>query len=241
MFGRSVNFRNPSNVIEEIKQVINITKSNNIMFYDDTMTANHKFITGFTSLIKKEKLDITWGSNTRLDTINNNLLRVMHKTGYKRAFVGVESGDDEILKSMNKCLTVRQISQGIDKLKTFGIEISASHIIGAPGETRDTIIKTINFAMKNKTDFAHFYVFTPDPGTDYYELLKKEGVIKPMEWLDYDNMIKKGTYLLKEKIPFDELIDFTRLAYTFNNISSKGAPIRNILDNFLKPSKIFSN
>ncbi|MFA5406170.1 MAG: radical SAM protein [Candidatus Nanoarchaeia archaeon] len=241
MFGKKVNFRSPSSVINEIKQVIDVTKSNKIMFYDDTMTANHKFITEFTSLIKKEKLDITWGSNTRLDTINNDLLNIMHKTGYKRAFVGVESGDDEILKSMNKCLTIRQISQGIEKLKAFGIEISASHIIGAPGETRDSIIKTINFAIKNKTNFAHFYVFTPDPGADYYELLKKKGVIKPMEWLDYDNMIRKGTYLLKEKIPFDELIDFTKLAYIFNNISHREAPIRNILNNFFKPSKILLN
>lgn len=211
--GKNTRFRSINNIIEEIKFLIEEFKIKNLMFYDDTFTLNKKRTIDFCKKLNSECIELIWGCNTRVDTINSELLYWMKKAGCKRVYIGAESGSNKILSLMNKHLTTEIINKGIEKIKKFDIEISASYIIGAPGETRETIKQTAKFAIKNNTEFAHFYIFTPDPGSRFYNMLKRFGMIKPFEWLNYEEMIKKNVLLLREKIPFQEIVNFTRNLY----------------------------
>lgn len=205
--------RSINSVLDEIEGVCKKRGKVKIMFYDDTFTLNRKRITEFCQGVKDRRLQLVWGCNTRVDRVDRSMLVLMKKVGCKRVYVGVESGNDQILKRMCKRLTKDGIRQGIREIKESGLEISASYIIGAPGETRRTIQETIDLAIENNTDFAHFYAFTPDPGSPFYEELKQKGIIETFDWLDYDRMIRKGTQALGENIGWEEIISLTSEAY----------------------------
>jgi anaerobic magnesium-protoporphyrin IX monomethyl ester cyclase len=211
--GNMVRFRSIKSVIEEVKLLTDKFKIKTLMFYDDTFTFNKQRTIEFCKKLVSEGIDVIWGCNTRVDTVNKEILYWMKKAGCKRVYLGVESGNDKILSLMNKNLTVEKIKRGIKTIKKSGIEISASYIIGAPGETRKTMKQTADFAIKNNTKFAHFYIFTLDPGSRFYNMCKKVGIINSFDWLNYKEMIKKSIFLLQEKISFIELLNFTKNLY----------------------------
>lgn len=211
--GRQVRFRSVENMLGEIREISEKFKIKNIMFYDDTFTFNRKRTVKLCKGLNTDDIDISWGCNTRIDSVDAGTLGFMKSSGCKRVYVGIESGNNKILDIVNKGTNIDVIKKGIEKINNTGIEISASYIIGTPGDSRKTIKQTIEFACKNNTMFAHFYVFTPDPGSQFYNSLKAEGIIKPFDWMNYNEMIKKGTSLLGEKIEFKELIELTRNAY----------------------------
>lgn len=211
--GRNVRFRSPENVVQEMKYLVDSLGANSIMFYDDTFTLDKKRTVSICKKILSEELDVVWGCNTRLDTINAELLNCLKLAGCSRIYVGAESGNDSILRTSQKGISVAGIKSGISKIKDSGLETSASYIIGLPGDTKETIGQTIASAIVNGTDFAHFYVFTPDPGSTFYDELKRRDIIKQFDWLDYGEMIKKGTHLLGENIGFSELVELVEYAY----------------------------
>lgn len=185
-----------------------------LMFYDDTFTLKRSRILEFCEGVRSRGLNIIWGCNTRLDRVDPVMLAAMKEAGCKRVYVGIESGNEEILRGMMKGLTIQRVRNGVEMIKEVGIEISASYIIGVPQETHQTIGQTIAFSQQLNTDFAHFYAFTPDPGSPYYVELKARRIIEPHDWEDYSKLVRKATLALGEQITYEEVVTLTRQAYT---------------------------
>ncbi|MCL5019785.1 MAG: B12-binding domain-containing radical SAM protein [Patescibacteria group bacterium] len=213
VFSYRVRDRSIGNVVDEIESFARERGRTKVMFYDDTFSYDRARTLEFCNEVGQRNLDIVWGCNTRVDRVTPEILAEMRKRGLKRVYVGVESGNDAILKQMMKGLTKDKVRKGLAIMADSGVEVSASYIIGVPGETRKTIEETIAFAIENNTDYAHFYTFTPDPGSPYYVDLKSRGIIKPYDWLSYGQMIRKGTEALGERIDWAELLEYTREAY----------------------------
>ena len=95
------------------------------------------------------------------------------------------------------------------------LETWAFFIIGLPGENVFTIKQTIDFSRELKTNFSQFYIFAPGNGSPIYKMMRKKGIIKPFEWLQYKEMIKKTTECLGENIGMSELIGFQKEAIEF--------------------------
>jgi radical SAM superfamily enzyme YgiQ (UPF0313 family) len=211
--------RGMENILDEIEGVVNARKNEypdqpvKIMFYDDTFTLKRKRILEFCEGVKKRGLNIVWGCNTRVNHVDPEMLSVMKEAGCKRVYVGVENGNDEFLAKIDKKLTKEQIRRGVAMIKESGIEISASYVIGVPEETRASIQNTIEFAKELNTDYAHFYAFTPDPGSPFYVELKAKGIIQPHDWENYDVLVRKGTLALGENISWEEIVASTKRAY----------------------------
>lgn len=177
--------RSARNILDEIKILQRDYGVKEVAFYDDTFTLFKDVVLEFCGMIIKEKIDLTWSCFTRVDHINEELLRIMKRAGCHLILFGVESADEQILKNINKRIFLTQVVQAVKAARKIGVETRASFMIGNQGETEETIKKTIAFAIKLDPDEVQFNIATAYPGTEFFNWAKAGGYIKNFNWHDY--------------------------------------------------------
>jgi radical SAM superfamily enzyme YgiQ (UPF0313 family) len=132
-------------------------------------------------------LKISWccPNGLRLDTLTEDVVRLMKQSGCYYISVGIESGTDRILKLMRKQLTLKQIRQQVLMIKNSGMDVNGFFIIGYPGETAADIRETINFAKSLPLTRATFYNFLPLPNTEIYNRLVETNELKEINYGDF--------------------------------------------------------
>ncbi len=185
ILGRAVRFRSPQNVLKEIRELKNKYGIKEVMFYDDTFTLNKERIYELCDLFVKSNINITWGCLSRVDRIDEDLLSKMKEAGCHIMSYGVESGSERMLGIIRKNVKLDQIEKAIKTTKDVGIKTSASFVFGVPGETKESIEKTINFALKIDPLFAQFYRVVPFPGTDLYNVYLEKNGDKEIDWQSF--------------------------------------------------------
>jgi len=178
--------RSARNIIEEIKLLQKNYGIREISFYDDTFTLFKKVVHEFCDIILKEKLDITWSCFTRVDFVDEELLYHMKKAGCHLILFGVESADEEMLKRICKNISLEQVKNVVKMARKIGIDTRASFMFGNPGETEETIKKTIDFAIELDPDEVQFNITTVYPGTEMFEWAKQNGYLKVNDWSNYN-------------------------------------------------------
>lgn len=186
MFGRVVRNRSAGNIIDEILLLKKRYGIKEISFYDDTFAVNHKLVREFCNIIIKDKIDITWSCFARTNLVNYDLLTLMKKSGCHQICYGVESGDEQILRNIKKHILPKHSINAIKMTKKAGIEARATFMLGNPGETEETIKKTIKFACELNPDVALFNITTPYPGTGMYNWAKEKEYLNTYDWDKYD-------------------------------------------------------
>ena len=182
IFGKVWRGRSPKNVVDEIEELCDKWKAKHIEFADDTFTLNMKRAEEISKEIIRRGLDIFWACGARVDTLRRELVQWMKKAGCHVIYIGVESGSQRILNLLKKGIRLEQVIKAVKWLKEAGMEITASYVIGTPGETKEEVERTIKFAVKLDTDFAQFTAMTPYPGTEVYEYAKREGLLLTNDW-----------------------------------------------------------
>jgi len=167
--------RSVDNVIEEIKSLQKEYNVKEIAFWDDIFPLNRKWTIEFCKRIAEEKIKIDWSCYCRIDLLDEELVRAMKSAGCWNMFLGLESGDQEILNNIKKRTTLNQIREKVNLLKKVGIEVRGSFVLGLPGETPDKARKTIDFAIELDPDYAQFTLATPFPGTELYNTYQQWG------------------------------------------------------------------
>ena len=127
--------------------------------------------------MRMEKENIVWSCYTRLDLIDEPMLRAMKKAGCWNIFFGIESGTQELLDNITKKMTVEQMKNAVKLVKKVGIEIRGSFMLGLPGETPELARKTIQLAIEMNPDYAQFSITTPYPGTQLWDTYEKWGTL----------------------------------------------------------------
>lgn len=216
IFGRTTRFRSAQNVVDEMESVHNDFNVKIIGFVDDTMTVNRKRMLRLCDEVIHRGLhkDVEWGCTTRVDTIDEELLRRMRKAGCVRINYGIESGDPDILKILKKGITLEQAEKAVDIANKVGIETVAYFILGHPYETRETIKGTVNFARKLKADVVEFSIMTPFPGTELWRMIEeKRGGIKLLSenWSEFAHY--GHAVISVNDISPDDLLRYQRLAF----------------------------
>lgn len=178
--------RSAKSIIEEIKILQSNYGIKEIAFYDDTFTMCKKTVLEFCEMIIDKNIDITWSCFTRADRIDAYLLKSMKKAGCHLILFGVESADETILKNINKRLSLEKVRQVVKDCRDIGIETRASYMIGNPGETKETIKKTIDFSIALDTDEVQFNITTAYPGTELFEWADKNGYLTTKDWSLYN-------------------------------------------------------
>lgn len=185
--GRKYRVRTVKNVVDEFEYIKEeIPKVKEIFIEDDTFTINKKRVREFCEEILRRRLDVIWSCDARAD-LDYETMKLMKKAGCRLLDVGYESADDGILKNVKKGITVNQLREFTSNAKKANLMILADFIIGLPGETKETVEKTIKFVKELKPDLMQFSIACPIPGTEFYEWVKKSGYLianDPEDFLD---------------------------------------------------------
>jgi len=169
--------RSIENVIEELKVLTMQYGIKEISFSDDTLPAMRSRMIQLCEAILKNKIDITWSCNAIVKFLDEDVLHLMKRAGCHHICYGVESVDENILKNIHKNIKIEEAEQVIKATKKAGIACRASFMFGNPGETVESMQKTLEFTLKTKPDFALFNITTPYPGTPMYNWAKENGYL----------------------------------------------------------------
>ncbi|MBW2183554.1 MAG: radical SAM protein [Deltaproteobacteria bacterium] len=198
MHGRKYRLRTAENIVDEMEYDLAHwpeIKKGEFFFEDDTFTVNRKRAYAICEEILRRKLRVTWSINSRADVVDFELFKLMKKAGCRLILVGFESGDQQMLQKMKKNITVERMKEFVDLVKKAGLQIHGCFVLGLPGETRETIEKTIQFALDTRMDTVQFSAAIPFPGTDYYQVCQEAGLIEAKDWSDWLNQGEQSTVI----------------------------------------------
>jgi len=175
VFGKDIRTRDPELVINEMKDCIKKYSTEHFMFLDDTLTLHRQHIMKICDLIIQEKLNITFEGSTRANMIDEELIKKMTEAGLIRLSFGLESVDKEIRQTMKKQVPLESYIEANKLTNKYNIETLNSCMIGLPGETYDTVRKTLSFLRESKEiKQANISIAVPYPGTELYEAAKNK-------------------------------------------------------------------
>lgn len=175
IFGEHCRERSVGNIFKEIEEAVFKYGVREIRFFDDTFTLNKKRVHEICHEFEKRKLGLSWSCLTKVTCVDEELLKHMKRAGCWQVLYGFESGDDRMLKLLKKGNTVEMNRKAAYLTKKAGLEVRGDFIVGTPGETRESLERTVQFAIDMDLDYAHFNKFTPFPGTELYKTLTRQG------------------------------------------------------------------
>jgi len=185
-YGKKVRFRSVASIIEELEShIIGKFGIRLVWFYADDFTRSPEYVKDLCREIISRKIRITWWTNTRVDRPDEEMFRLMKKAGCFMLSIGGESGNSQILKNIRKGTTPENIKNTVKLLRKVGINSLVYFLIGLPGESRETIRETVAFAKKINPDYVEFYPATPYPGTEFYQIARKQKLIIDESWEHY--------------------------------------------------------
>jgi radical SAM superfamily enzyme YgiQ (UPF0313 family) len=179
--------RSIDNVIEEFKFIEKrFPEAKEVFIEDDTFTAIPSRVEDFCKKKIAAGIKIRWSCNARAD-VSLGLLRLMRKAGCRLLCVGFESASQQILNNVRKGTRVEKIFEFMENTRRAGIMVHGCFMFGNQGETKETILETIEFAKKLNPDTAQFFPIMVYPGTATFEEFKKAGYLVTEDyskWLD---------------------------------------------------------
>lgn len=176
ILGRKFRRRSPQNMVAEIEELKRRYDIQHVAFNDDTFVLDKKRIHKFCELLISKDLDISWMCNGRIELMTEELLSKMKEAGCNTIAYGIESGSQKILDHLKKGFTVEQTIEAINLTRKVGINVHPYLMIGAPGETEETIRETIEFCKEMKLS-SRFHICTPIKGAPLYSMARASGLI----------------------------------------------------------------
>lgn len=203
--------RSPENIMEEL-WILKKLGMNNIHMYADLFTVSREQVMGLCELMIKEKIDIRWTCNSRVDYVDEEMLKMMARAGNWLISWGIESGNEQILRHARKGAYPDKAERALTWARAAGIRNWGYFIIGLPGETEETIRQTIDFSKRLPLDIALFHVAAPYPGTPFFFEVVENGWFRPgTRWEQVD--MDKGTVLDYPGLPAERLLYWQKRAF----------------------------
>ena len=193
VFGNRYRERGIQDVADEIEEVLGLGY-NRVWFSDDVFTLNRKRILGLCDEIKKRGLKFGWDCLCRVDNVDQELFRRMHEAGCERVFFGIESGDNGILKLMGKTFTSEEAKSAVGMAKSAGIQAGTFFMVGYPGETEETILRTLRFSSRLPSDYLSYTLPYPLPGTGLYRRLEHRLTRKEWKMAGHNLLMFHGDF-----------------------------------------------
>ncbi len=199
--GRKPRQRDPQKIVDEIEYWNKKLKIKTFIFRDPVFSINRKHTIDFCEKLINRNLKVKFIIETHLRILDSELIKILKKAGLKGVKVGVESGDEDVLKDANR-FTIKKDAQleKIRELEKFKILVSAMFIIGFPADDEISIMKTINYAKKLNTSYSQFSVWTPYPGTPVFKEYEDKITAEKFEEFDQYNLVFKHNIFSQKKI-----------------------------------------
>ena len=212
VFPGAMRRRSAENVFAEINDAYTRFNVRYFFFEDSTFVFDEAFVHSLCEKILAAGLGITWGAMGRLNHVDTELYRLLKKAGCTFLFFGVESGDNDILAAIKKNFTVEQAFKALRLVKQTGIASNCSFILGLPGDTPETIEKTIQTAVHMNPDYVSFSLATPYPGTELWEQCLADGW-SPPPWEAYETSRYRDPVYVPSALTLEQLKLYLRQAY----------------------------
>jgi anaerobic magnesium-protoporphyrin IX monomethyl ester cyclase len=168
VFGGSYRERSPENVVDEVEAALGLGYDR-MSFADDVFTMKRERVVAVCREIRRRGLRFHWECLGRVDALDEATAREMQEAGCTRIFFGIESGSDSILELMQKRITTGQARRAVQAAHAAGLQVGAFFILCYPGDTDDTVLKTLRFATDLPLDYVGLSMPYPLPGTDLYK------------------------------------------------------------------------
>jgi len=188
---RKYRTRSPENVVDEFEYIVdNFPGVREIGIEDDCFTANRNHVRRICELLIERSVRIKWYCNVRGD-LDYKLLKLMKQAGCRLVTVGFESGSQNILDNMHKGEKIEKYYQFAEDARKAGILVHGCIMVGNPGDTRETLAESYEFAKKISCDSMQFYPLYVYPGTEAYDWAKRNSYINTddfSKWLTEDGL-----------------------------------------------------
>jgi anaerobic magnesium-protoporphyrin IX monomethyl ester cyclase len=203
----------PQRVIGEIKDLQNKYGTKGIYFINDNFTLRRKEILELCRLMVKEKLNLEWVCDTRVDLVDPELMQAMSKAGCKTIWFGVESGSQKILKRIGRNTTLQQIETAFKLCRKNGIQTACSFMLGVPDETLEDMEASLKFAKKLNPDWCLFNIFIANPDSKLYQ--------EVLESKKYDKLDEFLLSVKTDEYDFNSLLALQRRFFREFNMTPK--------------------
>lgn len=185
IFGNKFRYRSEKNIVDEIEVLINKFNAKEIKFWDDAINVIPTRVINICNEMINRGIKIPWSCIARINNMDEQILKKMKEAGCWQISYGIESGNQKVLDNIKKDLTIDQIKKVVSITNKVGIRTRGFFMLGLPGDTKETMKQTIDFAKRLRLDIANFYITTPYPGTDFYDDIKKSGELKEVSYNEY--------------------------------------------------------
>ncbi len=200
--GRKNRMRSPQNILSEIRECVERYGIRNFLFRSDLFTANRAWLLELCRLIQESGLKIAWSCNSRVDTIDLEMLQAMKAAGCWIIAFGVESGSQEMLDRINKKTDLSKARQALTLTRQASILSSIYFLIGLPWETEETLAANERFAREINPDVLEIFYVYPFPGTVLHAQAVELGLLCPdqIPQQAYDAPCMDGLHLTREQL-----------------------------------------
>ena len=182
--GKKIRRRSIDSVLSEIIMLKKDFGIKEFHIIDDNFTMDAEYTKDFLRRLKALDLGMSWAvpNGVRMDSLDEEMLRLMKEAGLYLISLGIESGSDDVLRSMKKGITTGKMRSCIKMIDAAGIDMAGFFILGFPGETVRTMNETVKFAAQLPLKRANFFTYLPFPGTESYQKLSDSGELKDVDW-----------------------------------------------------------
>lgn len=210
--GERIRKRSIESVINEIRLLYTDYGIREFHIIDDNFTQDKTYAKALLRELLRQDLDISWATpnGIRMETLDEELIKLMKESGLYLISLGIESGSDRVLQSMRKNITVKEIRERVGFIRKHGIDIAGFFIMGFPGETKEEIKQTMRLSLELDLIRVNFFTFLPFPGTESYRQLDKKGELGVVDW---DNFYFMNAAYVPKGISRRELKWLQRIAF----------------------------
>lgn len=176
LWSRKTRFRSPANVVEELR-LLSAMGIGRVHFEDDTFGVTKPYLLALCQAIREAALPLEWGCEISVKLVDDEVVAAMRAAGCWMIILGVESGNDAILASISKGITVERSRRAAETIKRHGVKLYTFFMVGFAHETRETLADTFELMRTIGSDHLVYSVFTPYPGTDAYDECRRLGLV----------------------------------------------------------------
>jgi len=214
LFGKpGIRYRSPDKVIEEIDVLVNDYGVKNIKIIDEMFVLNNEHVSKICDLIGERGYSLNIWAYARINTVDESMLRRLKGAGFTWLAYGIESGNDRVLKSVTKGITVEKIKQTVRLTQEIGINVIGNYILGLPEDDFASMQDTMNLAMELNCEFMNLYCATAYPGSLLYDEAVRKGWPLPGSWAGYSPYAYEHLPLPTNSLTSRELLKFRDEAY----------------------------
>ncbi|MFH0778609.1 MAG: radical SAM protein [Candidatus Eisenbacteria bacterium] len=242
--GKYVRFRSPGHVVEEIETVVREDAPRYLIFHDDVLTLNKKWLREFAELYR-DRISLPFVCNSVATALDEQCLKLLKEAGCIEALIGIESGDEELrTKILRRRMGEEAILRAFHLCEHSGLESTAYNMVGLPFENMEKVLRTIKLNARARPTKIQVSIFFPFPGTRLYELCKLKSFLTSAS---ADSYFEAST-ITQPSMNADEvrfvfgnftfLADLYRLAFSIGRVSGWVEGLLDFL--YFRRSKVIS-